>query len=395
MARGSLSCMLPPLREPSSVGLRPKNVPALAEWYFDSREWVWCPRDVHGELHGSLRAYRGDGTPSLEFEYRHGKRHGPFRRFHASGKLAQTGRYVEDVPDGLLCVYSDGESAYTIRECCIPAAARVMKQEWRRGQLLAEACYDAHGELLPAAEGAPGAIAWPQPLRERAADVLLSAYEFWPASEVLPLVTPDEPVVVEQPSAALREAIQRAGLRIQRLRAELLAQGAPQAPPDVCALLGAAPPLRRFSFSPEGDQTTLVHVDEALPSLQGAAALAAQARLEWTLLCWLCWAAGSSRVELPERIAPRPELYAALVHASERQAALSGPEFAPEARGHFHGLDETLLPASALQYLAEHYREIRAALLFVSDPECQSPWQDDLGRLSPSDRASLLDARSG
>ncbi len=138
-----------------------------------------------------------------------------------------------------------------------------------------------------------------------------------------------------------------------------------------------------------------MNVEESLTLARGVTALTAQARIEWTLLCWLCWAAGCSRVELPTQLAPRPELYAALVHASARQAALTGHELAPEVRGHFHGLDETLLPASALEHLAEHYRELRAALLFASDPECQSPWQDDLGRLNPSDRASLLDARSG
>jgi hypothetical protein len=280
----------------------------------------------------------------------------------------------------LLCVYSEGDSAYTIRECCIPVAARRMLQEYRRGQLLAESCYAADGRLLPDDDGAPGASGWPQPLREREADALRGEYDFWPARELLPTVTADERVVVEQPLLVLRAAIQRAAQRVSLLRAELRAVGA-LAPPDVSALLGeVAPSLRRFSFSTEGVAAISVSVDEALPPLLERTALIARARLEWTLLCWLCWAAGSSRVELPERLAPRPELYAALVHASARQAVLSGHDLRPEQRGHFHGLDETLLPASALEHLAAHYREMRAALLFASDPECQSPWQDDLGR---------------
>ncbi len=382
------------VRELSSGPPRPSNVPAQAEWYFDSAEWVLCARDARGELHGSLRAFRGDGTASLEFEYRHGQRHGPFRRFHASGSVAQVGRYLHDVPDGLLCVSSDGESAHSIRECCIVLAARVMKQEYRRGQLLAESFYDAWGRLLADAEGAFGARGFPQPLRERELDPLQSAYDFWPTSEVWPDVVSEERVEVEQPLSAVRAAVQRAALRVSLIRAELPAQSA-FTPPDVSALLTDAPPLRRFSFTSEGDEVALIQVDEALPPLHGVAALSAQARLEWTVLCWLCWAAGSSRIELPERLAPRPELYSALLHAARRQAALTGHELMPDSQRHFHGLDETLLPATALEHLGEHYREIQAALLFASDPECQSPWQDDLGRLSPSDRASLLDARSG
>ncbi|MES1173231.1 MAG: hypothetical protein ABUL62_02800 [Myxococcales bacterium] len=366
--------MLPEL---SPTPARPSHVSALAEWFFDSGEWVLCARDAQGELHGSLRAHRGDGTPSLEFEYRHGKRHGPFRRFYASGQLAQSGRYLDDAPDGLLCVYSDGESACTIRECCIVDAARVMKQEYRRGQLLAESFYDAQGALLRDPEGAFGAPGWPQPLREREADAASLEYAFWPANEVLPEVTSDEPVVVEQSLVALRAAIRRAALRVQMFRSESIAKGAKQAPPDVSALAAGAPPLRQFTFrASDAAEPAVVQVDETLSPKHA----------EWTLLCTLCWAAGSSSVELPERIAPRPELYAALVHATRRIAALSGHELEPDRGPHFHGLDETRLPATALEQLAEHYREIRAALLFATDPECQSPWQDDLGRLgSPSE----------
>jgi len=147
-------------------------------------------------------------------------------------------------------------------------------------------------------------------------------------------------------------------------------------------------------------------VNETLPGAAATRDLRAQLRIEWTALCWLCWAVGLDRVGLPTRIDSRPKLHAALLWASARQAALTGHELKPSARDHFHGLDETRLPASALAHLAAHYREIRAVLLFASDAECQSLWQDDLGRepnapevceetpLSPSDRASPPDARS-
>lgn len=391
--------MLAPSSELAGVvpaPIRPGNVPAQAEWYFDSREWVLCARDAQGELHGALRAYREDGSPSLEFEYLHGKRQGPFRRFYRSGKLAQKGRYFDDVPDGLLSVYSDGDSAHTIRECCILDAARVMKQEYRRGQLLAESFYDGRGELLPCAEGAFGADGWPQPLRERELDPLLSAFAFWPAIEVLPAATPEQPVVVEQSLSALREAIQRAALRLHLMRVELIARGATHLPPDVSALAERAPLLRRYTFTTvDGEGSLSVEVDETLSVAGSLVDLQVRAQLEWTLLSSLCWAAGSSQVELPEQITVRPELYAALLHASQRIEALSGHELAPDEAAHFHGLNERFLPASALELLASHYCELRAALLFDTDPECQSPWQDDLGRLSPWDRACLRGARSG
>ena len=369
------------LRETMQPGARPSSVPPLAEWYLDSNEWVLCDQDLNGELHGSLRAYFADGTPSLEFEYRHGKRHGPFRRFYASGRLARAGRYFEDVQDGLLSVYSDGDDTYTIRECCIPVAARVMRQEHRRGELLAESFYGADGSLLVDEAGGPGASGWPQPLRERQDDVLLSEFDFWPVRETL--AAAEGAAQVEQPLPAVRDAIQRAALRLASIRVELQRQNAPRLPPDASSLIAAgAPLLRRFSFVSAGDEpSTTVNVDETLSVGElDARELEVRARLEWTTLCWLCWAAGLDRIELPDRLAARPELYRALVTVSERQARLTGHELRPDRAAHFHGLDETLLPASALAHLAEHYREIRAVLLFVSDPECHSPWQDDLGR---------------
>ena len=360
---------------------RPSSVPPRARWFFDAREWLLCERDDNGDLHGSVRSYRSDGTPWLEYEYRHGRRHGAFRRFHASGALAQVGRFFDDLLDGLLTVYSDGSDTYSIRECCIPPGARVMKQEHRRGQLLAESFYDADGVQLFEAHLEPhdGASAWPEPLREREEDVLRGVFDFWSSREQLWASDPDA-VRVEQPLSALCHAIRCAALRSQAFRVVLLSRAAHLAPPDLSDLVGSElVPLRRFSFYGEDEQ--LVHVDETV-ALEGLTTLelALRARIEWSALCWLCWAAGLDSVALPTRLEARPELYSALTVASERQAALSGSELRVDSEPHFHGLDETVLPASALAHLAEHYREMRAVLLFASDPECQSPWQADLGR---------------
>jgi len=376
---------MPSIGEFELSKVRPGNVPHNARWFYASDEWLFCERDADGELHGAYRTYRADGTPELEFEYRHGKRHGPFRRFYASGQLAQEGRYFDDLLDGLVVFRSDGANAYSIRECCIPANARVMKQEHRRGQLLAEICEDEHGRRLADAEGAPGASGWPEPLREREDDVSGIAYDFWPAREA-PVLAGDASGAgearVEQSLLVVRETIQRSAQRLWSLRADSLAQGSASVPPDVSALLGVPPSLRQFSFTVEGDEDDQITVraDESPPRWGSTRELSARVRLEWTTLCWLCWAVGLDEIALPEHIQSRVELHAVLVAASERQAALTGHDTKPSAASHFHGLDETRLPASALAHLADHYREIRAVLLFLSDAECQSLWQDDLGR---------------
>ncbi len=365
-----------PISEMAADG-RPSSIPPAARWFYDAQEWLLCQRDEQGELHGPLRSFRADGTRWLEFEYRHGKRHGPFRRFHASGAIEQEGRYFDDLADGLLCVYANGEQTRTIRECCIPDGTRVMRQEHRRGQLLAESYHAADGRRLFDPNAAASPSDWPKPLREREDDVLSGVYDFWSSREPLIVADPDA-ARVEQPLGALREAIDRAAQRVEAHRAVLMARGEQRIPPHVSRLISGAP-LRRFSFKSEDGET--VHVDETLAlNDRPTPELVRRTRIEWTALCWLCWAAGLDRVAVPTQIVPRPELFAALVVSSERQAALSGHDLRPDGDAHFHSLNEMHLPASALAHLADHYREMRAVLLFVSDPECQSPWQDDLGR---------------
>ena len=362
---------------------RPSNVPPNAGWFFHSEEWLFCERDAHGELHGSVRTYREDGTPWLEYEYRHGKRHGPFRRYHASGQVAQEGRYFDDLLDGLVSFRSDGENTSSIRECCIPASTRVMRQEHRRGQLLAETYENERGQVLEEpAIGAPGAKGWPEPLCEREHQVFSFAFDFWPAREPLSSTLELAKMSVEQPVLAVRQAMRRSAQRLLVLRRELMRHGMSSDSADVSPLLTEPElPLRRFAFETDGDVGKLtVHVDETIAPSQSPRELWVRMRLEWTALCWLSWGVGLDELALPERVEPRPELHAALLMASQRQSVLTGHDLKPSSAQHFHGLDETLLPASALSLIADHYREIRAVLLFLVDVECQSPWQDDLGR---------------
>src|SRR6185369_7345551 len=281
---------------------RPSSVPPNARWFFDSEEWLYCERDAHGELHGSLRTYREDGTPWLEYEYKHGKRHGPFRRYHASGQVAQEGRYFDDLLDGLVSFLSDGENRYSIRECCIPASTRVMRQEHRRGQLLAETYEDERGQLLEdPAIGAPGAKGWPQPLCEREDQMLSLAFDFWPAREALSSTLELTEACVEQPMLAVRQAIQRSAQRLLVLRREHASRGLSLDSPDVSLLVTEPePPLRRFAFEADSDAGKLtVRVDETIAPAQSTRELRVQIRLEWTVLCWLCWAVGLDEIALP------------------------------------------------------------------------------------------------
>ncbi len=343
---------------------RPPGVPALAAWDFAEQAWVQEERDAHGERHGLLRVFAEYGAELLVQHYREGRRHGPFERFYPSGKLAQVGRYFDDYLDGLTVSFSEGDESHSIRTCCLPPGTRVLKQEHRRGQLLAEAFFDSSGaQLFDSTPGAEGE------LREREGDVWLLSFGFWPARERLPILRGEEAVSVAQPLSELRSAIVRAAQRVEACSAVT---------PDVSALTREALPLRQLSVALEEGETPVL-VDEE-PRLDGLTPeqLAGRAGVEWTALCWLCWAAGLDTIGLPERIEPRPELRSALVHASARVEALELG--LPEASVCFHGLDETSLPASALARLAAHYREIRAVLLFAIDGECVSPWQDDLGR---------------
>ncbi|RYZ07069.1 MAG: hypothetical protein EOO73_13460 [Myxococcales bacterium] len=355
--------------------VRPSGVPERAVWDFTEGAWVLAPCDANGELHGALRVYGSDGAVRVELEYRHGKRHGPFKRYHSSGQVAQVGRYFDDQLDGLTVWFSAGDESDSIRTCCLPPRTRVLKQEHRRGVLLQEAFFSAGGDQL--LEGDETSQA-PEP-REREDDVLLGEYGFWPELEHLPPVAA-EPLTIAQPFSELQDAIRRAAQRVDRCRAALL-ESAPQlAPPDVSSLVGEPLPLRTLEIRVEESEDLVLVREE--PSLAGLTALevAWRARLDWTALCWLCWAAGCSTVAVPARLAPRSELHAALVHASARVEGLEACVPAAQSGAHFHGLEEARLPASGLARLAEHYREIRAVLLFAIDPECVSAWQEDLGR---------------
>jgi len=322
-------------------------IPSDAEWQPETAEWLLCSRDEQGALHGALRAYRESGALALVCELRHGVRHGPFERYSPSGALAQRGRHFGGELDGLLTTFGE-------------QGAQHVRQEFRVGTLLADD--DSAG--------------WPKPLREREGDVLLIAYDFWPAFEPVTSLATDEDVNVEQSAEAMRSAVARAAQRVQACRELALARGLSSVPPDVHALAADTPPRRGYFESDEGE---MIRIDETLELAHlTERGLELRSRLEWLGLCWLCWSAGLNAVQGVDRVLPRPEFHAVLATVATRIERLQALE--PSSDRHFHRLDEARLPASALAILAQYYREIRAALLFSGDPECRSPWQDDLGR---------------
>ena len=345
-------------------------LPPGAEWHFDVREWVVAKYDRDGRPHGALLRFRDTGRLAARYDYRHGQRCGPFQAYHPSGALAQTGRYFLGELDGLLTAYSDPRP-HRFAEVSLGPERGIVKREYRRGVLLAEA------HATDAAESPVDDV------REREHDLLSVPYDFWPAFETIEsLHSETEPARVEQPFSALSSAIARAAERVMTCRAELSRRGARELPPDVSQLsAGESARPRRYSFSFTGADGALVvvQVNELLDvSELTPSHLAQRTQLEWAGLCWLCWAAGRDAVERPCELRARPELHEALLGVAIRLEQLAALAVSELPR--FHRLDEMRLPASALAHIAALYREIRAVLLFAVDPDCQSPWQDDLGR---------------
>ena len=217
---------------------------------------------------------------------------------------------------------------------------------------------------------------WRGSLRDRQLDVFCIPYDFWPAFEPALVAAPDGEVRVEQSTEAMRAAVARAAQRVQACRELAIARGLSDAPPDVRTLASNEPP-QRVSF--ENDEGETIRIDETLAIARLTEhELMFRSRLEWLSLCWLCWAAGLNAVGPVHRVLPRPEVHDVLLSVAACIERLQNCE--PSSAQHFHRLDEARLPASALAILAQYYQEVRAVLLFACDPECRSPWQDDLGR---------------
>jgi len=130
-----------------------------------------------------------------------------------------------------------------------------------------------------------------------------------------------------------------------------------------------------------------IEVDERLTvDEKSAVALLSRARIEWTALCWLCWGAGSSAIAQPTVVQAPERFNQALGQAVQRYWRCKDQIATHGLRSRSQGIPDftwRTFPISALsgpllQMAASEYLEQRAILFWLADPDCQSPWQDDL-----------------
>lgn len=228
--------------------------------------------------------------------------------------------------------------------------------------------------------------------------VLFPEFGFWPAAcELIERVVEELPSAPEQALGAVRLAVQKYATRLLLTREAMrrcLGFGSESSlpawfPPDVSKLLPSGPvTLGQWSFEAvAGEQVDTVLVDETL-NLEhlGFVALMRQARLAWTGLTWVCFGAGMSEVGLPSAEQEAPRFSYALATAIQRyfrcrdQALTSGLRSLTQGVVGFswEGLPIEQMPPVLLQMVTDEYLEMRAALFFLADESCQSPWQDDL-----------------
>ncbi len=220
----------------------------------------------------------------------------------------------------------------------------------------------------------------------------------YPSFSFVPrVVSLDERAVVELPQTvaqdlgALRRAISKSAQRVDIIRQALLGSGlhAELLPPDTGALCTSQPErLECYEFVVEfadGSDTIVVKEDLEVEALS-TADLMRLARAEWQMLCWLCFCAGLDEIAMPERLSPQPRFAQALATAFRRhyraadQCQTSGLRSRVQKLASFQweGMDVGALPATFARMALREHIEMRAALFFAGDPECRSPWQDDL-----------------
>lgn len=129
--------------------VRPDVVPASACWSEEQRQWEERSHDLDGLPIGSFRAWREDGSLSLEAFYEHGELRGPFRRFHPDGRVAREGFYINGHLDGVVVAHASADRAgEPLRGCCVPAGAKRMEARYENGALRGETFFDGEGHVL-------------------------------------------------------------------------------------------------------------------------------------------------------------------------------------------------------------------------------------------------------
>ncbi len=257
----------------------------------------------------------------------------------------------------------------------------------------AEACFELGDPLGMSGELAHLRADEPEiAMLRQCGQILYGGFEFAPFRESYVDSVPEGlPEFAEVDTSRIALMMQKAATRLECVRRALLeacARSGIDAPaflPPESGLGDAAPPLERTSFTLEEDGASVtITVDETLDlSGLGVPALLAQAHLDWTALCLLAWAAGLDELALPLELRPRDDFQRALATSLERCRVFDECRRSPARRKdhpeqRFRGIPVPELTASALSFAAAYYREIRAVLFYLTDPECRSLWQDDL-----------------
>lgn len=128
---------------------RPQSVPQEARWVAADRTWV-LGTGKGGSRQGAFAYWRADGTLAHECAFKSGVHHGPFRRLHENGEVAQQGQYVEGELHGL-CTWV-GSSGPTTEARHVEAGPAVWKTqvEYELGRVLATRHFDRAGERVNA-----------------------------------------------------------------------------------------------------------------------------------------------------------------------------------------------------------------------------------------------------
>ena len=224
------------------------------------------------------------------------------------------------------------------------------------------------------------------------------------ASEYAPETPPNPelPGTVGQPLERIRRVIAKYALRLTKLRTrliELCGSEAEWLPPDVSELCDDSVELESYSFEERDDEAAdedagereprveVIRVDETLTiDGLGITALLRRARVEWTGLCWLCWGTGLDSVSAPEVLGERADFAAVLASSLFRVFRVSDSMQTRGLRSRSQHLPSTTWEGSDVDSLdnlfvgmaRDEAFEMRAALFFLADEFCRSPWQDDL-----------------
>jgi hypothetical protein len=242
-------------------------------------------------------------------------------------------------------------------------------------------------------------------LRSYAA-IVFRAFDDWPWKET-EIFVPDpelEGVALEPAHDAeeVREVIAIYATRIERARAAtrgLVADGAaaPWFPPDLSRLLPTGPvALRHETVECEPDPEAALAGDGAPDTIEiderlltdgaGVPALLGAAHADWAALSWLCWAVGLGEVALPDELATRAELPAAMKMFVRRtwrlKDRLVSGSLVSRAQGlpgfTWQGVDIDDLPRHLAEMAAAEYVAVRSMFIWLASGDAVTPFQDDL-----------------